>query len=318
MMPVQSRIDVHHHFLSEDYVASWGKEKLGSITAAGSVVKWSLDLSLELMDRNDISAALLSVSSPGWPAGSARAQADLCRKCNELSASIVGDTPSRFGMFTNVPLPDVDLALSEIAYGFDTLQADGVALFTNYHGHYLGDPRFDPIFSELNRRNSVVFVHPISPLNANKIPGISESTLDYPLETTRAIVSLLYNGVPARYPNVRLIFTHAGGAAPFLAGRIATFSGLNPSFKQKDFDGVLPALKSFFYDITQSANPYTFAALLKLIPISQLLFGSDVPFARQQQIELTTHTLPELGLPNSALAAINFENAGRLFPRLVV
>jgi predicted TIM-barrel fold metal-dependent hydrolase len=314
-MPQQPRIDVHHHFLSDDYVASWGKDKLGSITAAGKVVDWSLDLSLELMDRNGISVAILSVSSPGWPLGTVEAQAKLCRSCNELSAGIVRQHPNRFGMFVNVPLPHLDHALKEAQYGLDTLQADGVAVFTNYQGRYLGDPAFDPFFAELNRRRAVLFVHPISPHNANKIPGISESTLDYPLETTRAIVSLLYAGVPARYPDIRFIFSHGGGAVPYLAGRIATFSALNPSFQQRGFDGVIPALRRFFYDITQSANPYTFSALLKLIPASQLLFGSDVPFARQEQIGLTVRDLPQLDLSGSDLEAINFRNAGRLFPR---
>lgn len=314
-MPQQPRIDVHHHFLSDEYVARWGKDKLGSITAAGKVVDWSLALSLELMDRNGISVAILSVSSPGWPAGTPEAQAALCRDCNELSAGIVREHPDRFGMFVNVPLPHLDHALKEAAYGLDTLPADGVAIFTNYEGRYLGDPAFDPFFAELNRRKAVIFVHPISPHNTNKIPGISESTLDYPLETTRAIVSLLYAGVPARYPNIRFIFSHGGGAVPYLAGRIATFSDLNPSFQQRGFDGVIPALRAFFYDITQSANPYTFSALLKLVPTSQLLFGSDVPFARQQQIGLTVRELPQLDLSGSDLEAINFRNAERLFPR---
>lgn len=315
-MPPQSCIDVHHHFLSDEYVAAWGKEKLGSITAAGKVVDWSLELSSGLMERNGISAALMSVSSPGWPDGSAPDQRAICRKCNDLSAEIVRSQPSRFGMFTNLPLPHIDLALAEIAYGYDSLKADGVAVFTNYGGVYLGDRMFDPLFAELNARKAVVFVHPISPKNANKIPGISESTLDYPLETTRAIVSLLYSGVPARFPEIRFIFSHGGGAVPYLAGRISTFSDLNPQFQQRGFEGVIPALRGFFYDITQSANPYTFAALLKLVPTTQLLFGSDVPFARQEQVGLTVRDLPTIGLSDNDIQAIKYRNAARLFPRL--
>lgn len=310
-----SRIDVHHHFLSEDYVAGWGKEKIGSISAAGVVPDWSVDLSLGLMDANAIATAIISVSSPGWPEGDASSQAALCRGCNDLAARLMQDYPGRFGMFTNLPLPHVDLALKEIAYGLDGLGADGVAMFTNYGGLYLGDACFDPVFAELDRRKAVVFVHPISPKNANKIPGISESTLDYPLETTRTIVSLLYAGVPGRYPDIRFIFPHAGGVVPYLAGRIATFSDINPAFRQRGFSGVIPALQKFHFDVTQSVNPYTFAALLKLVPVSNLLFGSDVPFARQQQIGLTIQDLPTMGLAPQDIEAIERKNAERLFPR---
>ncbi len=191
-----------------------------------------------------------------------------------------------------------------------------MALFSNYRGQYLGDPAFLPIFEELNRRKAVVFVHPISPANANKIPGISESTLDYPLETTRTIVSLLYNGRPEQFPDIKFVFPHGGGAIPYLAGRVATFSVLNSDFRQRGFDKVIPALQGFYYDITQSANPYTFAALLKLVPTTQLLFGSDVPFARKEQIELTTRELPNLGLSDAELKAVDRGNALALFPRL--
>lgn len=309
------RIDVHHHLLPSEYVAGWGKEKLGSITAAGSVVDWSAGLSLELMERNQISAAIMSISSPGWPQVSADLQAKLCRTCNDLSATLVSDHPQRFGLFANLPLPHIDLSLKEIGHGLDTLRADGVAIFTNYQGTYIGDPRFDEIFEELDRRSAVVFVHPISPLNQNKIPGISESTLDYPLETTRAIVNLLYSGTPERFPNISFIFSHGGGVVPYLAGRIATFSALNPSFRIRGFEGVIPALQKFYFDVTQSVNPYTFAALLKLVSPSKLLFGSDVPFARQQQIELTTSELSNTGLSQEQLDAINYRNAQRLFPR---
>ena len=219
-------------------------------------------------------------------------------------------------MFTNLPMPEIDATIREIAYGIDTLGADGVAFFTNYDGRYLGDPAYLPVFEEINRREAVVFVHPISPRNANKIFGISESTLDYPLETTRAIVSLLYAGVPELFPQIRFIFTHGGGAVPYLAGRIATFSELNPDFRQRGFSRVIPALQRFYYDITQSVNPYTFAALRTLVSDNQLLFGSDIPFARQQQIDFTLSELPTIGLSESALANVKSANAMRLFPGL--
>ena len=63
-------IDVHHHFMPQAYIDGWGTEKLGSISAAGTVAAWSPDLSLELMEISNSDAAILSISSPGWPEGS--------------------------------------------------------------------------------------------------------------------------------------------------------------------------------------------------------------------------------------------------------
>jgi predicted TIM-barrel fold metal-dependent hydrolase len=163
----------------------------------------------------------------------------------------------------------------------------------------------------------VVHVHPaVAPGNNALLPGVSASTLEYAFDTTRTIVSLLYHGTPQRYPRVKLVFSHAGGALPYLAGRVASFSELNPRFAQKGIAGVIPAVRSFHYDVTDSVNPYTFGALLKLVPATQLLFGSDIPFAAEPRIRAATRGLAELGLAPDVLQAIEQPPALRLFPRL--
>lgn len=310
------RIDVHHHFLPDDYVESWGKEKLGSITAAGSVAPWSVDLSLELMALAGVETVITSISSPGWPAHDAETVAAVCRTANETAGRLRHDHPRHFGMFGNLPLPDVDRTLAEIAHCFDVLAVDGVAMFTNYGGKYLGDPSFDPVYAELARRNAVVFVHPITPPGGKSLHVVSESTLDYPFETTRAVVNALFYGLPARFPSLRFIFSHAGGTVPYLAGRVATFSALNSAFQQRGFEGVMPALAGFWYDITQSANAATFAALRAVVPTNKLLFGTDVPFARKAQIESNAVGLAQLDLTGPERTAIDRTNALALFPRL--
>jgi 6-methylsalicylate decarboxylase len=314
---MQPTIDVHHHFMPDAYIQAWGMEKLGSISAAGKVANWSPELSLELMEVSNTQAAVLSISSPGWPESNADSRHALCRHCNEFSAALVQRYPGRFGMYVNLPLPDIDRSLQEIEHGLDQLQADGVAVWTNYNGLYWGDPAFKPIFELLNARRAVVFVHPITPPGGKSIQVVSESTLDYPFETTGAIAHLLAHGIPEQYPEISVIFTHAGGVAPYLAGRIATFSELSPTFVQKGFDKVIPAMRRFFYDVTQSANQVTMTALRELVADSQLLYGSDVPFARRRQIELTVEHLPTLGIPEEGFAQLALSNAAKLFPALV-
>jgi predicted TIM-barrel fold metal-dependent hydrolase len=153
------RIDVHHHVLTPQYVEELAK--VGVIEAGGvPFPQWKPEDSLAVMDRWGIDAALLSVSSPGLCFGDATKAREVARSLNEFTSWCVARWPERFGFFATLPLPDVQAALSEIDYALGTLHADGVGLLSNYEGNYLGDPHFDAIFAELDRRAAVIFVHP--------------------------------------------------------------------------------------------------------------------------------------------------------------
>ena len=116
-------------------------------------------------------------------------------------------------MFVNLPLPDVEGSLREIEYGLDTLKADGVAMYTSYGDKWLGDRAFDPVFDELNRRGAVVYTHPKSAnCCKNVLANIPDSEIEYGTDTTRAITQLVFGGTTRRCPNIRFIFSHAGGA----------------------------------------------------------------------------------------------------------
>lgn len=73
---------------------------------------------------------------------------------------------------------------------FGALGADGVILLANYDGTYLGDPVYDPLLSELDRRGAVVFVHPTAPPGPG-VPGVPPFTADFLLDTTRAALNLV-------------------------------------------------------------------------------------------------------------------------------
>jgi predicted TIM-barrel fold metal-dependent hydrolase len=215
-----STVDVHHHILPPSYMRALG-ERIGHQGLFGSPPDWTPQTSIEVMDRNDIGFAIVSVSAPGVWLGDPQESERLARECNDYSARMKADFPDRFGFFATLPLPDIDTTLHEIERVFDTLDANGVVLMTNYGGLYPGDARFGPVFEELDRRRGVLFFHPTGAAYPNPLPHIPPPSLEFPFETTRAITSLLYSGMLARYRNARFIFAHAGGAVPFLAMRIA-------------------------------------------------------------------------------------------------
>ena len=269
-------------------------------------------MSVEAMDQRH-RTAVTSISAPGLWFGDNEESVRLARLCNEYAASIRRDHPGRFGVFASLPLPDVDASLAEIEYALDTLGADGIGLLTSYGDRYPGDPAFAPVFDELDRRGAAVYFHPTNAPCSQCLPEIPAATLDFPFDTTRAVVSLLYSGTFARCRDIRFIFSHAGGTVPFLAERIARL-GARPGFKEKVPNGVLPELERLYYDTALSANWLAFRSLLELVAPDKVLFGSDYPFAPEATMTATVKGLIELGLEPEVLRGIERNNALELFP----
>ena len=215
---VPYRIDVHHHVLPRFYIETL--ENVGSVmtTLGGGLPDWSLEAHLEVMDRNKIALGMASIPAGIYFESDASAR-DLARRCNEYLASLRSAHPTRFGAFAALPVPDVDGALEEATYALDTLELDGVLMLSNVAGHYVGDAENDQLFAELNRRNTVVYIHPGDPPEQG-IPLAIQFPIDTALETVRAAMSLLYGGLFERYPKVTFIFSHCGGITPYLAYRM--------------------------------------------------------------------------------------------------
>jgi len=311
------RIDVHHHILPAAYVSALAR--LG-ITGGGGLPfpGWSVDDAIGLMDRHGIQSAVTSISSPGVHFGDAAAARDLARRCNEISARLVSDHPARFGGFAILPLPDVDGALRELEHALDTLRLDGVVLLASQQdGRVLGDPAFDELFVELDRRRAVVFVHPTIPKSSETIPiDVPGFAAEFTFDTSRAILNLIWSGTAERCPNLRVIFSHAGGTAPFLAWRWSLLDFL-PATRERAPRGVLHYLKGFFYDTALSANPHALRSLCELVPPTQILFGSDFPFAPEPVIDMSVDGLTRYdGFDAAARGAIERGNAVALLPRL--
>jgi predicted TIM-barrel fold metal-dependent hydrolase len=306
-MPAPRRIDVHHHIVSPGFVA-----EIRSLLQPPTL-NWTPARSIEDMDRSGVATAITSVTTPGVWIGDREQGRRLARDSNDYGARLAADYPGRFGMFAAVPLPDIAGSLREIEYGLDTLRADGIALFTSYREQWLGDPAFDPVMEELNRRKAVVFVHPEAPLCCRGLlPGVHEYVLEYGFDTTRAIASLLFRGATLRYRDIQWIFCHGGGTTPFLAERLVRAPDVNKALAQYVPNGVMAELQRFHYDVAQVAHPMALAALTRLVPISQILWGTDFPFRFGQEY---VKALSELDFGEDDLRMIDRENALRLLPR---
>jgi len=263
-------VDVHAHFTPPTFRTAG--------IAQGPMAGWSVEKQYEEMDKAGVGRALLSITTPGVTvAGEPGLQ--LAREANDYGARIAADSKGRLGLFVYVHRPDQpEAALKDIEYGLDTLKANGVCLFTSYGGKYLGDPVYDPLFAEFNRRKTVVYVHPTSPVCCARVLSVVPDTVvEFGTDTTRAITSYVYRGAARRFPDVKMIFSHAGGTMPFLIERY-DFLDRSGQGKAGAPDGFRAEIAKFYFDIAQAANPVATHALRAVVPTSQIVFGTDYPY----------------------------------------
>jgi 6-methylsalicylate decarboxylase len=296
------RIDVHHHVVPPEFADDSMPIKVPDA-----------DAQLRSMDSWHIRAAITSLT-PRVLLKNLHRLPEVARACNEFQAQRMRDHRGRFGSFALLPLPDVDGALKETSYALDVLRLDGVGLFSSVTDRYLGDPLFDPIFDELDRRGAVVFIHPThceapEHIRLHAPPFVVE----YVFDTTRAIVNLVYSGTLKRCPNIRLIVAHGGGTVPFLAQRIAMMEGHRGA---KGVTDVIPTLRSLYYEIASTTSASALRSLQELADPARILWGSDLPFVYGERLrDEVEHWEKYDGLDAAARSAIEELNAADLFPR---
>jgi predicted TIM-barrel fold metal-dependent hydrolase len=311
----RNRIDVHHHLLPQFYIdAQKSAGRTG--TAYGAFPAWSPERALALMDRMQIATAMLSFTAPGIWFGDAPQTGELARRCNDYLAELVATHPRRFGAFAMLPFPDVDASLREIERALDVLKLDGITHLTQVADRYVGHADYLPVYAELDRRKAVVFVHPTyPPKSAEKDWFVPRSIIDYPLETTRAISYMLFTGTLERLPNIKFIMSHAGGAIPFLAHRLALFDALTPYIERYP-NGARHYLKRLYYDTTLSTDPAQLSALQALVGPTQILFGSDFPYVSEAIVLAEGERLDGYrGFDARSRPMMECTNAEALFPR---
>ena len=314
-----STIDVHNHvippFLIEELSSSPDLPPALMLPAAR---EWTPAAAVEQLDRHAVAAAVLS----GVPLHSVLGQmgqervAQLARRINEFAVRLSEDHPGRFGLFSFLPMPDVDRSLVEIEYSLDVLGANGVGLFTRYGEQWIADPRFLPVLEELNRRRAVVFCHPDLPScccgdSAFPIANMVHAATGYPYDTGRAVFALLLSGTLNRYPGIQWIFCHGGGPVPVLAGRVREMVRSPEVLERVAPKGVDHELQRLYYDTANAAHAATMAALLAYVPLSQVLFGTDAPYFG---IDRNLASLHQNGLNEEQLDAVKRGNALELIP----
>lgn len=280
----RTRIDMHAHLIPDFYRQAMADYQ---VTGDGGIPipSWTAGSALDFMDKFGIAAQMVSLSEPGFgflPDRSARVQ--MARKVNEyirdelVLAGPASPNYRRFGGLASLPLgnpndaAEVAAACAEAVRAISILGLDGIGLYTNYQGVYLGDARLDPLMQVLNNLGAYVFIHPVAP--PVRVPlTMPAFVLDFPFESTRAAAFMLKQGIYQRYPRIRWQLSHGGGATPFLAQRSSqalTPAGMGSTGQR--------AFAHMFFDTALTTGPASLAALRQATDISHVMWGSDYPY----------------------------------------
>jgi len=274
------RIDVHAHYWTDDYLellADLGKTDAGAARGLGAGGGTELDARLRLMDRAGVRMQVLS-ACPQMPYGEdGKKAARAARFVNDQYAELVQRQPDRFRAFAVLPMPHVEESVGEMDRALDEPGMAGIAMNTTVLGHALVEPDFEPIFAELNRRAAVLYLHPAG--NGACSPLIGNYHLTWmvgaPVEDTISIMQLITHGIPARYPHIKIINSHLGGALPMLLGRA------DDQYRWEAPDTPEPpslSARRMWYDTVGHGHVPALRCAIDSLGADRLLLGTDFPY----------------------------------------
>ncbi|MBI4292462.1 MAG: amidohydrolase [Betaproteobacteria bacterium] len=323
-------IDMHHHVVLPEYEQALARSGAGD-PSRPLRKNDPAEVLLERMGETGIDAAILNpLSVAGVHHGNDANARYLTESVNEAMARYVSQAPDRLGFLATLPLPDLDGALEQMGHALDTLHADGVIFMSNQNGFYIGDPAFEPLYAEMNRRAVNAFIHPgMPPYVANLKLRLWPAFIEYAFDTTRVAANLIYHEFMGRYPNIRWILAHAGGTFPYLSMRMRLmeemevgrkppfpFVGAGCPFIERVPEGVTPYLGRFYFETAFSGGQGPMAALAHMVGPDHILYGSDLPFVARPFVMEQIDNLR--GMPEFAGERFNDmarNNARALFPR---
>ena len=240
---------------------------------------WSVETHLEFMREAGITYTVLSVPTPHIHNGDDGKSCEAARMINEELSQLSRGCPDRFAFAAVLPLPCVEGAVAETAYAMEELGAVGVKVATNSSGVYLGDPSFDPLMEELNRRNALAIIHPCRARQRpeNVITGTVAAIYEYPADTTRAVLNMMANRILTRFPNIRWVVPHCGSFLPYMLQRFAGVSGILASMGMMETVDVQAEFAKLYFDIAGDPEPVALKMLRMVADDSRIVYGSDFP-----------------------------------------
>jgi 6-methylsalicylate decarboxylase len=308
------RIDVHAHYWTDDYLdllIDLGKADAGAARGIGGGGGAELEARLRLMERAGVEIQVLS-ACPQLPyAQDGTKAARAARFVNDQYADLVQAHPDRFRAFAALPMPHLAESISELRRALDQLRMAGVAMNTTVLGRALVDPDYEPVFAELDSRGAVLYLHPAGNSACSPLIGNYHLTwmVGAPVEDTISVMHLITHGIPGRYPNIKIINSHLGGALPMLLQRA------DDQYRWEAPD--TPELPSatarrMWYDTVGHGHVPALRCAIDSFGADRLLLGTDFPYENGDTFVRAVDYLNDPQIDTSAARAILDQNASAL------
>jgi predicted TIM-barrel fold metal-dependent hydrolase len=298
------RIDVHAHYWTDDYLdllAGLGNTATQRGTGAGGGAE--LDARLRLMDRARVDVQVLS-AAPQLPYAPDPQQAlAAARFVNDQYAELVSRRSDRFRAFAATPMPSIDESIAEMGRALDELGMAGVVMNTTVLGQALAEPRFEPVFAELDRRGAALYLHPAG--NSACSPLIKDFSLTWmvgaPVEDTISTMQLITRGIPSRFPHMKIINSHLGGALPMLLQRADDqYRWEYPQTPEPPST----AARRMWYDTVGHSHIPALRCAIESFGADRLLLGTDFPYEAGELFVHAVDYISASGIPPEQTNAI--------------
>lgn len=308
------RIDVHAHYWTADYLdllADLGKDDANAARGLAAGDGAELDARLRLMEQAGIELQVLS-ACPQVLYSEDRAKASkAARFVNDQYAELVERRRDHFRAFAVLPMPHLDESVAEMGRALDELHMAGVAMNTTVMGRALVEPGYAPIFAELNRRSAVLYLHPAGNNACSPLIGDYHLTwmVGAPVEDTISVMQLITNGIPIRYPNIKIINSHLGGALPMLLQRA------DDQYRREAPDMVEPpsaSARRMWYDTVGHGHVPALRCAIDSLGVDQLVLGTDFPYENGEHFLRAVDHFNDPHIDASEARAILDQNASGL------
>jgi aminocarboxymuconate-semialdehyde decarboxylase len=325
-MPI---IDVHNHFYPPEY--------LDALRGGGSVVRVTMDNEGNpqvhypgdynvavrghrdiayregVLERDGVDLQLISLTTPGTHVEEPARATELARLVNDAFATIVRDRGSRFAAYATLPLCDPQASVAELRRAVETLGFKGAMLFSNVNGVALADERFWPIYEEANRLGTVLHIHPTNPVSVEAMREYWLMPLvGFLFDSTIAASHLVFAGVPDRFPRIRWVLSHLGGAIPYMAERLDRGWHAFEECRARISRPPSEYLREHFWFDTVNFDPKAIRLAVDFAGASHVLAGSDYPHAIGS-IPRMRESLAQLDVSSAERDAILGGNARSLY-----
>lgn len=325
------KIDVHAHLFPQEYYAEvqrlgmpfeiitdpLGQRILrhkGARLQRISPLNSDVDERLKAMDEAGVDIQVLSLSSPNVYYTDDDNSLTLARMVNDRLSQAARQHPDRLMTFASVPMGNADYAIQELHRAIDDLGMNGVILGTNIAGKPLNSPEFLPFYAEANRMRLTIFLHPMPPVGIEAMGEYGLAPLiGFVFDTTLAVTRMIYSGIFEKFPDIRLIIPHLGGAVLFFLERIE--NGYYAMAECRAHLSQPPSvyLKRLYYDTISFHKPALLCAY-QTVGADHLVLGSDYPHVIDS-ISRSIESVKDLGLASDEEEKIFSQNALALLKR---